>query len=102
MSKGKNNSREQFVTPDLSFTPKGLYIGGKWLESVKGKRFESINPANMEILGEVPLADEHDVNRAVLAAKEAFICWKRMRSRKEQVIWMPWLINYKKIEMNWV
>lgn len=56
----------------------------------------------MEILGDVPLADEHDVNRAVLAAKEAFIYWKRMRSRKEQVIWMPWLINYKKIEMNWV
>ena len=56
----------------------------------------------MEILGDVPLADEHDVNRAVLEAKEAFIYWKRMRSRKEQVIWMPWLINYKKIEMNWV
>ena len=78
MSEGKNNSREQFVTPDLGFTPKGLYIGGKWLESVKGKRFESINPANMEILGDVPLADEHDVNRAVLAAKDAFIDWRRM------------------------
>ena len=78
MSEGKNNSREQFATPDLGFTPKGLYIGGKWLESVKGKRFESINPANMEILGDVPLADEQDVNRAVAAAKDAFFDWRRM------------------------
>ena len=78
MSEGKNNSRGQFVTPDLGFTPKGLYIGGEWLESVKGKRFESINPANMEILGDVPLADEHDVNLAVMAAKDAFNDWRRM------------------------
>ncbi len=35
MSEGKNNSREQFVTPDLGFTPKGLYIGGEWLESLR-------------------------------------------------------------------
>ena len=102
MSKGKNNSREQFVTPDLSFTPKGLYIGGKWLESVKGKRFESINPANMEILGDVPLADEHDVNLQFWQQRRHLLTGKECRSRKEQVIWMPWLINYKTIEMNWV
>ena len=32
----------------------------------------------MEILGDVPLADEDDVNRAVMAAKNAFIDWRRM------------------------
>jgi hypothetical protein len=57
MSEGKNNLRGQFVTSDLGFTPKGLYIGGEWLESVKGKRFESINPANMEILGGLMLSN---------------------------------------------
>ena len=65
-------------TPELGFSPKGLYIGGKWEESVKGKTFESINPANMDYLGELPLADEEDVNRAVIAAKEAFYDWSRM------------------------
>jgi len=65
-------------TPELGFSPKGLYIGGKWEESVKGKTFESINPANMDSLGELPLADEEDVNRAVIAAKEAFYDWSRM------------------------
>ncbi len=65
-------------TPELGFSPKGLYIGGKWEESVKGKTFESINPANLDYLGELPLADEEDVNRAVIAAKEAFYDWSRM------------------------
>jgi len=65
-------------TPELGFSPKGLYIGGKWEESVKGKTFESINPANLDYLGELPLADGEDVNRAVIAAKEAFYDWSRM------------------------
>ena len=36
MSEGKNNSREQFVTPDLGFTPKGLYIGGDMVRKREG------------------------------------------------------------------
>ena len=42
-------------TPELGFSLKGLYIGGKWEESGKWKTFESINPANMDYLGELPL-----------------------------------------------
>lgn len=65
-------------TPDLNFTPKGLYIGGQWQESASGKTFESINPSNGDHLGDVPLADEDDVDRAVAAAKAAFPGWSRM------------------------
>lgn len=65
-------------TPDLGFSPKGLYIGGQWQESASGKTFESINPSNGDHLGDVPLADEEDVNRAVAAAKAAFPGWSRM------------------------
>jgi betaine-aldehyde dehydrogenase len=32
----------------------------------------------LDYLGELPLADEEDVNRAVIAAKEAFYDWSRM------------------------
>ena len=35
----------------------------------------SINPANGEVLGAVPLADECDVDRAVAAARAAFPAW---------------------------
>ena len=64
--------------PELGFTPKGLFIGGKWEESENGKRFETINPSNQQYLGDVPLADGKDVNRAVNAAKKAFPDWSRM------------------------
>ena len=65
-------------TPNLGFSPKGLYIGGKWIDSAQGKKFSSINPSNREQLGEVPLAETEDVNRAVKAAKQAFQDWSRM------------------------
>jgi betaine-aldehyde dehydrogenase len=65
-------------TPDLGFTPKGLYIGGEWQESTSGKTFETINPSNREKLGDVPEATEKDVDRAVAAAKTAFEKWHRV------------------------
>ena len=44
------------ASPDLGFSPKGLFIGGGWEEAADGRTFESINPANGEHLGDVPLA----------------------------------------------
>lgn len=65
-------------TPDLNFTPKGLYIGGSWVSPENDARFTSINPANMDKLGDVPAAGEGDVDRAVQAAKKAFKEWSRV------------------------
>ena len=56
----------------MDFTPKGLYIGGDWQESSNGKTFEFINPSTKDKLGDVPMADEADVDRADAAAKTAF------------------------------
>lgn len=64
--------------PEMNFRPKGLYIGGEWLASVSGKTFDSINPSTGEKLGEVPYATEADVDRAVQAARKAFVHWGRM------------------------
>ena len=64
-------------TSNLDFTPKGLYIGGDWQESASGKTFESINPSTGDNLGDVPMADEADVDRAVATAKTAFADWSR-------------------------
>lgn len=64
-------------SPDLKFSPKGLYIGGEWQESTSGKTFGTINPSTGEHLGDVPMADESDVDRAVAAAKTAFQDWSR-------------------------
>ena len=67
--------RALMKAPDLAFEPRGLFIGGEWVAAHSGRTITSINPANGEVLGTVPLADEHDVGRAVAAAQAAFPAW---------------------------
>ena len=71
------------IGPELSFTPRGLYIGGEWQEAVEGGRLASINPSTGEHLGEVPDATQADVDRAVRAGRAAFESeWGRMPMRE--------------------
>jgi betaine-aldehyde dehydrogenase len=65
-------------SPALNFSPRGLYIGGRWILPAEGKSFASINPSNMEELADIPAAGEADVDAAVLAAKAAFKEWSRV------------------------
>ena len=52
------------------------YINGKW---VKGQStFQTINPANEELLAEISQAEISDVEAAVGAAGEAFKSWRLM------------------------
>ncbi|HET7616469.1 MAG TPA: aldehyde dehydrogenase family protein, partial [Bacillales bacterium] len=51
---------------------KKMSIGGKWVESVTGKTFETVNPATGELLAVVSEANESDVDAAVAAARKAF------------------------------
>lgn len=63
------------AAPALNVDPKGLYIGGEWVEAETGQTLETLNPSNKEPLGSVPVAGETDVNRAVEAGKTAFKDW---------------------------
>lgn len=45
-----------------------ILIGNKWVDSVSGKTFETINPATGEVLTKVAEADAPDVDLAVKAA----------------------------------
>src|SRR5277367_6209609 len=49
-----------------------LLIGGKWVAAKSGKTFETVNPANEEILALVAEGDKADVDEAVKAARNAF------------------------------
>src|SRR5262245_50230807 len=57
-----------------------LLIGGKWLDSVSGKTFPTINPATGEVICQVAEGDKADVDLAVKAARKAFEegPWKKM------------------------
>ena len=66
-------------SPALNFSPRGLYIGGRWVAPADGKSFASINPSNMERLADVPAAGEADVDaRGAGRKKAAFKEWSRV------------------------
>jgi aldehyde dehydrogenase (NAD+) len=49
-----------------------LFIDGKWVKPSSGKYFQSINPANEEVLAEIAYASAEDVDKAVKAARKAY------------------------------
>ena len=49
-----------------------MLIDGKLVEAASGKRFQNINPATEEVLGEVADAGAEDMQRAISAARRAF------------------------------
>src|SRR5580700_5271428 len=57
---------------DFLKRPKQLLIGGKWVPAKSGKTFETVNPANEEVLALVAEGDKADIDDAVKAARAAF------------------------------
>jgi acyl-CoA reductase-like NAD-dependent aldehyde dehydrogenase len=57
---------------DFLRKPKRMLIEGKWVSAKSGKTFETINPANEEVLALVPEGDRADVDEAVKAARRAY------------------------------
>jgi aldehyde dehydrogenase (NAD+) len=57
-----------------------LLIGGKWVDSVSGKTFPTVNPATGATICQVAEGDKADVDLAVTAARKAFEDgpWRRM------------------------
>src|SRR5215471_16967198 len=55
----------------LKSGPKKLLIGGRWVPSKSGKTFETLNPANEQVLALVAEGDKADVDEAVKHARKA-------------------------------
>jgi aldehyde dehydrogenase (NAD+) len=57
----------------------GNYIAGAWVPAVSGKTLENRNPADRDdLVGTFADSGEHDVERAVAAAREAFPRWRAL------------------------
>src|SRR5437016_6092918 len=61
-----------------------MLIDGKWVDSVSGRTFESINPATGEVIAHVAEGEKADIDKAVKAARKAFDKgpWKKMNARE--------------------
>src|SRR5690606_32281898 len=67
-----------------------LYVGGEWVDAADGGRFETLHPANGEVLAEVAEGGAADIDRAVAAARAAFEDpkWRRMDAAdRGAVLW---------------
>jgi gamma-glutamyl-gamma-aminobutyraldehyde dehydrogenase len=77
-------TREDFHQRAAALRPETrMVIDGKLVDAKSGKKFETVNPANDEVLAAVPLGDVEDVELAVASARKAFKSgvWSRMEPR---------------------
>lgn len=68
------------------FDEQKLYIGGRYVDASSGSTFESINPANGEVLATVQRASQADVERAVASAVEGQRVWAAMTAMERSRI----------------
>ncbi|MFQ5965457.1 MAG: aldehyde dehydrogenase family protein [Candidatus Scalinduaceae bacterium] len=83
-----------------------LFINGKWVDSVSGKTFSTINPATEEVITTVAEGDREDIDLAVKAARKAFEegPWRRTdaRDRGEILLKIMELVEKNKDELAWL
>ena len=68
---------------DVKIKPGKLFINGRWVDSVSGKTFDTLNPATEKVITSVAEGDSADIDLAVAAAREAFENgpWKKTDAR---------------------
>jgi aldehyde dehydrogenase (NAD+) len=72
---------EPQITTQVPIKQTKILVDNKWVDSVSGKTFETVNPATGEVLANVAEADAADVDLAVKAARKAFHSkapWRKM------------------------
>src|SRR4029450_13349998 len=65
-----------------SVSPKGMLIGGQWVESASGARLTVENPAKKKPIAAVPRGNAAHVARAVAAATRAYAEWRKVPPRE--------------------
>jgi len=61
-----------------------FYIDGEWVAPAVPNLFDVINPATEEVAGQISLGSKADVDRAVVAARRAFVTYSQT-SREERL-----------------
>ncbi len=95
------------ITKDkVNIKPGKLFINGKWVDSISGKTFDTLNPATEDILTSVAEGDNVDIDLAVAAARKAFEDgpWRKMdaRDRGRILFKITDLVEKNKDELAWL
>lgn len=66
--------------------PDKLYINGKWIGSTDGKAFSVTNPANMQVIGHLPVTSAQETLQAIEAAENALPQWSAALGKERSKI----------------
>ncbi len=66
------------------------YIDGKWISAESGKRFPVTNPANGELLAEVPDLGQSETRLAIEQANAAWPAWREKTAKERANILRRW------------
>ncbi len=66
------------------------YIGGQWVQAQSGETLDVDNPANGNIIGQVPNCNEQDTAQAIAEADKGFQVWRNKTANERNEILMRW------------
>jgi aldehyde dehydrogenase (NAD+) len=73
-----------------------FYIDGKWVEPHSKKTLDVLNPANEAVIDTIVLGDQEDVNRAVAAARKAFVTYSQTTPAERATLLEKIIAAYQK------
>ncbi|HVE75202.1 MAG TPA: aldehyde dehydrogenase family protein, partial [Actinomycetota bacterium] len=84
--------------------PRKMLIGGEWLEAESGETFDTLDPANGQVIAQVPDAGPQDVDKAVEVARKVADegVWSGMpTARRAEILWkIGDLVEEHKLELS--
>ena len=79
-----------FSLQDQDLFRRQAYIGGHWCDADSGATLDVNNPATGEVLGTVPMMGANETRRAIEAAKDAFVDWRRKPAKERSILLRRW------------
>ncbi|WP_299508388.1 NAD-dependent succinate-semialdehyde dehydrogenase [uncultured Roseobacter sp.] len=55
-----------------------LFIDGTWVDASDGGTLDLVNPSNYELIGQIAVATDADIDRALASAKAGFDIWRKV------------------------
>src|SRR5438045_2105532 len=89
MSTTEHPTTDAPPAPALPDGPRGLLIGGRFVDAADGATMPVHNPATGDVMAEVAVAGPEDVDRAVRVARDAFAdVWRDFSpSARGKILW---------------
>jgi succinate-semialdehyde dehydrogenase/glutarate-semialdehyde dehydrogenase len=75
---------------DMRLFREACYVDGQWIQAASGATCGVDNPANGEIIGQVPRLSGAETRRAIEAADRAFKPWAARTAKERAVILRKW------------